>query len=241
MLLAVMRVKPSCAATNSRSIGYGTPARAPLPSGSSSIRSSAKAKRVASRWNISHVGEQVVREEHRLRALQVRVAGHDGAPCSPRRGRGARTGARAGGRSRALHAPFTYMRKSVATWSLRERAVCRRPAAGPIFSARRASTFMCTSSRSSRSTNSPRAILLEDLGEPAHDGVGVLLRDDPLAAEHARVRDRRGDVIGQEAHVDVDGGGVGLDQLVGGLLEAAAPELGGAVRGGAARLRAALS
>ena len=32
----------------------------------------------------------------------------------------------------------TQSRKSVATWSLRERAVCSRPAAGPISSASRA-------------------------------------------------------------------------------------------------------
>ena len=49
----------------------------------------------------------------------------------------------------------TQSRKSVATWSLRDRAVCRRPAAGPATSRSRASTFMWMSSRSSRKVKLP--------------------------------------------------------------------------------------
>ena len=46
-------LKSSCFATHSRSIGYGTPAIAPDPSGITSADSAVWAKRVASRSNIS--------------------------------------------------------------------------------------------------------------------------------------------------------------------------------------------
>src|SRR4051794_36384375 len=44
---------------------------------------------------------------------------------------------------------------SVATWSLRERAVCSRPPTGPTISVSRRSTAMWMSSSSSRNRNSP--------------------------------------------------------------------------------------
>ena len=53
---------------------------------------------------------------------------------------------------------FTHSRKSTATWSLRERAVCSLPAAGPISSASRASTFMWMSSSFSEKANLPLSI-----------------------------------------------------------------------------------
>ena len=69
-------------------------------------------------------------EGHRLRGLQMGEARHDG--------RGVLLGAvEEDGdqalqrrRRRARSSRFTHSRKSTATWSLRERAVCRRPAAG---------------------------------------------------------------------------------------------------------------
>src|SRR4051794_13834629 len=53
-------------------------------------------------------------------------------------------------------APRTHRRKSVATWSFLDRAVWRRPAAGPISSASRASTCMWMSS-SAGSSRTPRS------------------------------------------------------------------------------------
>ena len=53
MLLALMLEKPSSRARNSRSVGYGTPASAPLPSGSTSARRRQSSSRPMSRWNIS--------------------------------------------------------------------------------------------------------------------------------------------------------------------------------------------
>ncbi|CFU00382.1 Uncharacterised protein [Bordetella pertussis] len=47
---------------------------------------------------------------------------------------------------------------SVATWSLRERPVCRRLPASPTSSTRRFSMFRCTSSRSSSHWNEPASI-----------------------------------------------------------------------------------
>ena len=50
----------------------------------------------------------------------------------------------------------TQSRKSVATWSLRERAVCSRPAAGPTSSASRLSTFIWMSSSARENVKRPR-------------------------------------------------------------------------------------
>src|SRR5205085_5679738 len=49
--------------------------------------------------------------------------------------------------------------------------------------------------------------------------------DHALTAEHARVGDRAGDVLAHHALIDVDRAGVRLDRLVGGTVEASAPEL----------------
>ena len=63
------------------------------------------------------------------------------------------------------------------------------------------------------------------------DGVAVVVGDDALGGEHPRVRDRACDVLAVEPAVEGDGGSVRLDERVGGALEAAAPELGFAVGG----------
>ena len=52
----------------------------------------------------------------------------------------------------------THSFMSVATWSLRERAVCRRPADGPTISVSRLSTDMWMSSSSRRNTKVPDSI-----------------------------------------------------------------------------------
>ena len=86
-----------------------------------------------------HIGQQVMAEGDRLRRLHMGEAGHDGGDMLF----GLRQQARGCSSSRPLsarsQAARTQSRKSVTTWSLRERAVCSRPAAGPTISASRAS------------------------------------------------------------------------------------------------------
>ena len=105
------------------------------------------------------VGEQVMAQIHRLRALQVRVARHRpvevllGAleqhrPSAPR-SRPARRRARS----------RVYIARSVTTWSLRERAVCSRPPTGPAISVRRRSIAMWMSSSSALEREAPLAQL----------------------------------------------------------------------------------
>ena len=57
-------------------------------------------------------------------------------------------------------------RKSVATWSLRERAVCNRLPASPTSSISRRSMLKCTSSSSSRQVKSPCVISCEICCKP---------------------------------------------------------------------------
>ncbi len=78
------------------------------------------------------IGHAVVAEGHRLGGLQMGEAGHDGGgmlfgPVEEGGDQAARAPSRCVGSS-----ALTQRRKSSATWSLRERAVCRRPAAGPM-------------------------------------------------------------------------------------------------------------
>src|SRR5690606_21860684 len=61
----------------------------------------------------------------------------------------------------------THRRKSVATWSLRLRAVCRRPAAGPISSARRLSVVMWMSSSAQSSGTPSRSYSAATRSSPA--------------------------------------------------------------------------
>ena len=114
-------------------------------------------------------------------------------------------------RDRLAIASFNQRRRSVTTWSLRERAVCRRPAAGPAICVRRASTFMWTSSRRSLNSKLPVLDLVADLQEAVEDLLGVLGRDDALVREHAGVRHRAAHVLQGDAPVDGQRRRVGLD------------------------------
>ena len=144
--------KPSALAVLCRSMGKPVPASAAAPSGLSSMRSMASRTRDRSRREHLDIGHAVMAEGHRLRRLQMGEAGHHG--------RGMFLGARSNARSApsaprrcGSTRPCTQSRKSMATWSLRERAVCSRPAAGPISSASRASTFMWMSSSRVENSN----------------------------------------------------------------------------------------
>ena len=151
------------------------------------------------------VREQVMAEVDRLGALQVRVAGHrqsrwrSAAPSSARI-------------SAAIPSPAACAcarvnsAMSVATWSLRERAVCSLPPTGPASSVTRRSIAMWMSSSSGRNGNVPSLQLVLDRVERREQLVAVLGGDDRLRREHARVGARQVDVVGAEPPVEADRG-----------------------------------
>jgi hypothetical protein len=127
-----------------------------------------RAKRPAVAAEHLDIGQQMVAEGHRLGRLQMGEAGHDG--------RGVRLGLgqqpAAAPSSWAIErsqASRTQRRKSVATWSLRERAVCSRPAGRRSARFSRASTFMWMSSNSVAEREGPGdhlgAIVARPLGD----------------------------------------------------------------------------
>ena len=73
---AVGRSKPSALAVALRSIGNAVPASAAAPSGNSFSRRRQSAKRPRSRAKHLDIGEEVMAEGDRLRALQMREARH---------------------------------------------------------------------------------------------------------------------------------------------------------------------
>ena len=164
---------------SSRSVSKFTPASAPAPSGSSAAGVDTAAKRARSRSEHPDVGEQVVAEVDGLRALKVRVARH-----RPVEVRSARASSdldqRAERRARAGGGARTNSAMSVATWSLRERAVCSLPAdrARRSRSARR-SIAMWMSSSPARERKRAVAQLALDGVEPAQQRVAIRVADDP--------------------------------------------------------------
>ena len=139
---AIGRSKPSAFAVMSRSIGNdGAGERGGAERGFvQPLARVAQAAAVARRH--LDIGEQMMAEGHRLRGLQMGEARHHGAGMLQRLlGERALVAAEQRRRVSSM-ASRTQSRKSVATWSLRERAVCSRPAAGPISSASRLSTFI---------------------------------------------------------------------------------------------------
>ena len=76
------------------------------------------------------VGQEVMREQNRLGALQVRVARHDRRLMFLRASSSSASRKPMRSSMTSSHASRTSIRKSVATWSLRERAVCSLPATG---------------------------------------------------------------------------------------------------------------
>ena len=138
-----------------------------------------------------------------------------------RRGRaGPRISARDRGRARPRPASRVYMARSVATWSLRERAVCSRPPTGPAISVSRRSIAMWMSSSSGAKGKRSSAELCFDGVQAGEQRVAILLGDDPLRGEHPRVRTRLGYVLGPEAAVEADRGVQALEVRVLGLVEA---------------------
>ncbi len=117
----------------------------------------------------------------------------------------------------------TYSLKSVATWSLRERAVCSLPATGPISSRSRLSTLRWMSSSEREKANLPASISARMRIEPARDLVGLLGLDDAGRAEHGDMRLGGENVVAPQPLVEVDGGVYLLHDLRRTCGKAAAP------------------
>jgi hypothetical protein len=122
------------------------PASAPAPSGHSFSRFAAVGGARTSRDDHLHIGQQVVAEGHRLGRLQMGEARHQHVRRAPPPGSGRAAAPAKPGRMLRSSASRTQRRKSVTTWSLRERAVCSRPASLADQAGQPASTFMWMSS-----------------------------------------------------------------------------------------------
>ena len=101
------------------------------------------------------IGEEMMAEGDRLRALQMREARHHRVGMSLGLLGQRRSAARCSWPSISSMAFRTQSFRSVATWSLRERAVWSRPAASPISSFSRASTCVWMSSSARENVNVP--------------------------------------------------------------------------------------
>ena len=183
----------------------------------------AEARRVAA----EHLDERepVVREPHRLRALEMGVARQHRVEVLA----GAREQHRAqlveAARAPRTATSRTYRARSVATWSLRLRPVWSRPAGSPIALDRRASTFMWMSSSAGSNGKRPSSISRPIAVEAVEQGALVRLRHQAGAAQHLGVGARLAQVVTRQRPVEVDRRGEALDRGIGVLAEAAAPRL----------------
>jgi hypothetical protein len=158
-----------------------------------------------------------------LGRLQMGEARHDRAACAPACFTSARCSTSNPAEARA-QASRTHSRKSVATWSLRERAVCSRAPAGPTISVSRASMLKWMSSSSRLKAKRPAAISRRS-GRARHDRVRIGLADDALGGQHPGMRLRARDIVIGEAFVEIDGDVYLLHDPGGAALEAPAPHL----------------
>ena len=109
---------------------------------------------------------------------------------------------------------------SVATWSLRERAVCSRPP----DRARQLGEPPLDGHVDVLVVGREREAALAQLGldrvQAGQQRVAILLREHPLRGQHARVRARLRDVVGPQAPIEVDRRVQGLEGGILGLAEA---------------------
>jgi hypothetical protein len=119
----------------------------------------------------------------------------------------------------------SHSRMSVAIWSLRERAVCRRLPASPTSSVSRCSMLKWTSSRSIDHGKGAGAHLGQDLAHAAFDRGQVGGGNELAALQHPRVREGALDVEFGQALVETDRRVEALGKGVERLGEASRPAL----------------
>ncbi len=138
--------KPRASAVAAGSIGSDVPASAPAPSGDTSRRSTVADEAVDVAGRAPSRGP--------AGGGRAAPAGPAGRGCSragrcrrrPRRGRAARPRRSTTRRATSISSRLHHSRRSVATWSLRLRAVCSLAPAGPASSVTRRSTAVWMSS-----------------------------------------------------------------------------------------------
>ena len=115
----------------------------------------------------------------------------------------------------------------MATWSLRDRPVCRRlPRSADPVREHRFDVHVHVLERRSP-LEATRLDVGEDVLEPGDDGVAIRFAQHPDLGEHGRVGDGAPDVVAGKPAIEAHRLGEPLDQRVGRLGEPAPPELGG--------------
>ena len=114
-------------------------------------------------------------------------------------------------------------RRSVATWSLRERPVWSRPASGPTLSARADLDVHVDVLEGRVPGRAPGSDVVGERGEAVDEGLDLVRGQETGPAEAADVGDRAGDVVGGERGVDLDRAGEVRDPRVRLAAEPSAP------------------
>ena len=169
------------------------------------------------------IGEEMVAEGDRLRRLQMREARHRRRRRRRAPSRRAPAAARRAARRGASIASRTQSRMSVATWSLRERAVCSRPAAGPMRSCEALSTFMWMSSSARENVKAPLSISAAMALSPRSIAVTSSRGRMPVAPSIAACASEPRMSWGAKPLVEIDGGVDLLHDLGGAGGETPAP------------------
>ena len=172
------------------------------------------------------VGEQVVGEQHGLRALQVRVAGHHRLRLAIRevdQRASQRPQARGGLVAGGAHEHPQIGRHLVVA---RARGVQPPRRFADAFGEGGLDVEVDVLAILAE-LEAPGLDLRLDRAQALDDRVAVGVLDDALLREHPRVGDRAGDVLAVEPPVEADRCAVGLDERVGRRAEASAPELAG--------------
>ena len=171
------------------------------------------------------IGHQVVAEGHRLGRLQMGEARHQGVARAPRPWPAAPAAAPAAGSTVRSQASRTHRRKSSATWSLRERAVCSRPAAGADQLVAAAPRRSCGCPRTRRGTGRSRR-RSRPRSRPGRRWIAASSSAEmiPRRGQHGGVGARAREVLRRQAPVEADRDVDRLHQRAGLGGEAAAPE-----------------